>query len=99
MCPTHKSVCLYVSSESVDAVAQALVHDVDVATQLPSVVSLAHVAAVIVPTGALLGELEEGLIPRRDVELCRQARGERREQRLGLKCDAFTFLMSGVSPV
>lgn len=61
-CRTHQSVCFYVSCQCVNAVARALVHDVNVAAELSSVVSLAHVTAVVVPTGALLGQLEERLV-------------------------------------
>ena len=68
-CVTHQSVCLYVSSQSVDAVAQALVCNVNVAAQLSSVVSLAHVPVMVVPAGAVLGQLEETLVPGWDEEL------------------------------
>lgn len=61
-CPTHQPVGFYVSSQRVDAVAEALVDDVDVAAELSPVVRLAHVTAVVVPTGALLGQLEERLV-------------------------------------
>ena len=62
-CLTNQTVCLYVSSQSADSIAQALVHNVNIAAQLSSMVSLTHVTVMVIPTGALLGQLEEGLVP------------------------------------
>lgn len=66
---THQSVRLNVGGQGVDPVAQALIHDVHIAAELPAVVGLAHVAAVVVPAGALLGQLEERLVSWRDQQL------------------------------
>lgn len=60
---TNQSVCLNISCKSVDAEAEALVHDVNVAAQLSSVVRLTHVSVVVVPTGSLMSQLKERLIP------------------------------------
>lgn len=50
----------------------------NVAAQPAAVVRLAHVAAVVVPTGALLGQLEEGIVPGRNVEVLTEGRKEGR---------------------
>ena len=59
---SHQAVGLYVSLQRVDAVAEALLHDVHVAAQPASVVGLAHVPAVVVPARSLLGQLLPGLV-------------------------------------
>lgn len=58
----HHAVGLDVGGQRVDAVAHALLHQVHVAAQLAAVVHLAHVATVIVPAGALLDQLKQGVI-------------------------------------
>lgn len=67
---THHTVSLDVRGERVDAVAQALLHDVHVAADLPAVVRLAHVAPVVVPAGAFSRQLQERLVFRGAQDLC-----------------------------
>lgn len=58
----HHAVGLDVGGQRVDSVTHALLHQVHVAAQFAAVVRLAHVATVVVPAGALVGQLEQAVI-------------------------------------
>lgn len=93
-CRTHQPICFYVSSKSVNTTAQALVHNVDITAQLPPMVSLTHVTTVIVPTGALLGQLEERLIPWWDKELWEEPKKGTKLEFLCYNKRIFCFMLS-----
>lgn len=59
---SHHTIGLYVSRQGVYAKAHALLHDVNVAPQLSSVVGVTHVSAMIVPARPLPSKLEQRVI-------------------------------------
>lgn len=92
----YQAVGLDVGGDCVDAAAEALVHDVHVAAELTAVVRLAHVPVMVVPAGALLGQLEETIVPRWDEKLWEEERREKQPLAIKVETHGQDFAASNV---